>query len=140
VLFEEITRQNFDYRGVAYLGRYLCVGNTVGMGKRRGYLVLGAVTHLDEQFPKQLVMCAFLLLFEGSLDLLFGNNLPVEQDLSELKFLFRCYFAHIKFPTCRALSGKALNGLGEFVINLQLRQQSCYLEYFRAIFVEPGQF
>ncbi|MHC4705778.1 MAG: hypothetical protein ACYS8I_01665 [Planctomycetota bacterium] len=66
----------------------LGVRDTISLRQGRGYLVVGAIVHFDEEFTEELAMAFLSLLIQGLLNLLFGYKPTRQKQLTELHLVF----------------------------------------------------
>ena len=84
MLLEKFLWQRLDNVRVADFRRYLGVRNAVSRRKRGSDVVFGAVALLDEQFAKQLLMAAAVLMRKDFGNLLGGYNAPLLENFTKL--------------------------------------------------------
>ena len=142
MLFQKFTRQKLNRLGVTQLRTDLCIGHTVSFSQGRRYLVIRAVTQIDQHFTEKLTVSAFSLLGQCMFNLLFCDDALGQEQLPQLHFISYCYFCHDYILRVIGLSlqlCKTPDSFSQFRIAVEFLFQSGKLEYLGAVIIETGQ-
>ena len=94
MFFEKFPRQNLKRLCVTYFWTNLRIRHAVRLRKRRGYLILRTVIHLDQKLAEQSAMALLFLFSQSFFNLLSRHNTARQQQLPKLHFVFHRYLTH----------------------------------------------